>query len=178
MLLMEKYNTEIVPVLQKKLGLKNRMLVPSLKKIVVNCSSGDALVNAKVLEAISHDLMMITGQKPVVRKAKKSIATFKLRAGQPIGVSVTLRGKRMHEFFNRLVNIALPRSRDFKGLSRKAFDGRGNYTLGVSEQIIFPEILPEKVDKIRGMNITIVTSACDDQKSFELLAALGFPFRA
>lgn len=177
MMFEEKFNKEIAPTLQKKLGLKNRMLVPSLKKIVVNCSSGEVLVNAKVLEAIANDLMMITGQKPVVRKAKKSIATFKLREGQPIGVSVTLRSKRMYEFFNRLVNIALPRSRDFKGLSKKAFDGRGNYTLGVTEQIIFPEILPEKVDKIRGLNITIVTSAPDDQKSLELLSAMGFPFR-
>lgn len=177
MLIYEKYKKEVVPRLMESLNLKNKMLVPKLKKIVVNCSTGEALLNSKVLDSVASDLMSITGQKPVIRKAKKSIAGFKLRQGQPIGVSVTLRKRYMYEFYNRLVNVALPRTRDFKGLSKKAFDGNGNYSLGVTEQIIFPEILPEKVDKIRGMNITIVTSAKKDEHALELLSAMGFPFR-
>lgn len=173
----ERYQKEIVPALQKKLNIKNKMLVPCLKKIVVNSSTGDALLNAKVLESLSADIAAITCQRPVITKAKKSIATFKLRQGQAIGASVTLRNKRMYEFFNRLVNLALPRSKDFKGLSKKSFDGRGNYTLGISEYIIFPEILPEKVEKVRGLNITIVTSADTDAQALELLTSMGFPFR-
>ncbi len=178
MLFEERYKKEVAPALKKSLGLTNATLIPKMQKIVVNSCVSEALQNSKILDTVADEIATITGQKPVLRKAKKSIATFKLRAGQPIGVSVTLRGQRMYEFFNRLVNIALPRTRDFKGLSKRAFDGNGNYTLGVQEQIIFPEILPEKVDKTRGMNITIVTSASDDKQGFELLKALGFPFRS
>lgn len=178
MLLQERFKTEIVPQLMQKLGLKNRMLVPKLDKIVLNVSTGEALINPKILETVASELAQITGQKPVIRKAKKSIASFKLRQGQPIGASVTLRRQSMYDFFNRLVNLALPRTRDFKGCSRKAFDGHGNYTLGVAEQIIFPEIAPEKVEKVRGMNICIATTARNDQEAFELLKALGFPFRS
>jgi large subunit ribosomal protein L5 len=177
MMLQEKFKKEIFPALQAKLGIKNRMLVPKMTKIVVNSTTGDVLQNPKILDIIANDLATITGQKPVFTKAKKSIATFKLREGQPIGVMVTLRGERMYEFYSRLVNIAMPRTRDFKGFSKKSFDGRGNYTLGITEQIIFPEILPEKVDKIRGMNITIATTAKTDEHGRELLTALGFPFR-
>jgi large subunit ribosomal protein L5 len=178
MLLYEKYKKEIVPQLMQKLSIKNPMLVPRLEKIVVNSCSSDALQNVKVLDTISADMAAITGQKPSIRKAKKSIAGFKLRQGQPIGVSVTLRNQRMYEFYSRLVNIALPRTRDFKGLSKKSFDGQGNYTMGVTEQIIFPEVSSEKIEKIRGMNITIVTSAKDDKMALELLTTMGFPFRA
>lgn len=177
MLLHEQFKKEIVPQLMQKLGLKNRMLVPKLDKIVLNVSTGEALINPKVLETVASELTQITGQRPVFRKAKKSIANFKLRQGQPIGVSVTLRRQSMYDFFNRLVNLALPRTRDFKGCSRKGFDGHGNYTLGVAEQIIFPEIAPEKVEKVRGMNICIATTAKNDKDALELLAALGFPFR-
>jgi len=178
MLLEEKFKKVIAPELQKSLGLKNNTLVPKIKKIVVNSCVAEALQNSKILDNVADEIAIITGQKPVLRKAKKSIATFKLRAGQPIGVSVTLRNERMYEFFNRLVNIALPRTRDFKGFSKRAFDGKGNYTLGIQEQIIFPEIQAEKVDKSRGMNITIVTSAGDDKIGYELLKAFGFPFRS
>ncbi len=177
MLLQERFKKEIAPQLFAKLGLKNAMLVPKLDKIVLNASTGDALQNPKILEQIASELAAITGQKPVITKAKKSIATFKLREGQPIGVMVTLRGDRMYEFFNRLVNVALPRTRDFKGLSKKAFDGRGNYSMGITEQIIFPEIHADKVEKARGMNITIATTAQTDEQALELLTALGFPFR-
>lgn len=176
-MLQEIYHKEIVPKLKEVLKTKNRMLVPCLKKIVVNASSGEALTNSKVLEAMAADLAAITGQKPALRLAKKSIATYKLRKGQPLGVAVTLRKKNMYEFFNRLVNVALPRTRDFKGLSRKGFDKRGNYTLGIKEQTIFPEIVSEKVEKPRGMNITIVTSSEKDDEAYELLKLLGFPFR-
>ena len=178
MLFEERYKKEVAPALKKSLGITNATLIPKMQKIVVNSCVSEALQNSKILDTVADEIATITGQKPVLRKAKKSIATFKLRAGQPIGVSVTLRGERMYEFFNRLVNIALPRTRDFKGLSKRAFDGNGNYTLGVQEQIIFPEILPEKVDKSRGMNITIVTSTNDDKQGYELLKALGFPFRS
>lgn len=176
-MLYETYKKEIVPRLKEKLGIKNPMLVPRLEKIVVNSSTSEALKSPKVLDVISHELGMITGQRPVVRKAKKSIANFKLRKGQPLGVSVTLRRQRMYEFFNRLVNVALPRSRDFKGLPRRGFDGHGNYSLGVTEQIIFPEILAEKIERIWGMNVSIVTSTDSDEQAFELLSAMGFPFR-
>ncbi len=177
MLLYERYKKEIFPQLKQKLGIENPMLVPKLTKIVVNATTGEALQNSKILDTISSDIATITGQKPVIRKAKKSIATFKLREGQPIGVSVTLRNERMYEFFNRLVNVALPRTRDFKGLSKRSFDGNGNYTLGISEQIIFPEIVADTVEKSRGMSITIATSTRDDKQALELLTALGFPFR-
>lgn len=178
MLFEQRYKKEIAPQLKQVLDLKNDHLIPKIKKIVVNSCVSEALQNSKILETVADELALITGQKPVLRRAKKSIATFKLRAGQPIGVSVTLRNQRMYEFFNRLVNIALPRTRDFKGFSKRAFDGKGNYTLGIQEQIIFPEIQVEKVDKSRGMNITIVTSAGDDKRAYELLKALGFPFRS
>jgi len=178
MLLQEKFKKEIVPQLMEKLNIKNPMLVPKIKKIVVNSSTGDALQNPKILETIAKDIAAITGQKPIIRKAKKSIATFKLREGQPIGVSVTLRRQRAYEFLNRLVNVALPRTRDFKGLSKKSFDGRGNYTLGITEHTIFPEIVAEKVETVRGMNITIATSAKDNEQGYELLKAMGFPFRS
>jgi large subunit ribosomal protein L5 len=177
MLFQEKVNKEILPQLMKKLGLKNPMLVPKITKIVVNSTTGDILQNPKILDTIVEELTAITGQRPIRRKSKKSIATFKLRAGVAIGASVTLRRGLMYEFFNRLVNIALPRTRDFRGVSRKAFDGRGNYTLGIVEQIIFPEVTPEKIDKVRGMNVTICTTAKTDDHARELLAAMGFPFR-
>lgn len=176
-MLYEKYKKEVIPALQEKLGIKNPMLVPKIEKITLNSSTGEALQNPKILDGIAQDLAAITGQKPVIRRAKKSIAGFKLREGQPIGVSVTLRRKYMYEFFNRLVNVALPRTRDFRGLSRKSFDGRGNYSMGVKEHIIFPEISADKVDKVRGMSITITTSAKKDEHALELLTQLGFPFR-
>lgn len=177
MLLSEQYKKEVVPQLMQKLGVTNRMLVPKLDKIVVNVCTGEALINPKVLDTVVIELTQITGQRPVIRKAKKSIANFKLREGQAIAASVTLRGLRMYDFFNRLVNLALPRTRDFKGCSNKSFDGQGNYTMGVAEQIIFPEILQDKVDKVRGMNITIATTAKTDKEARELLVAMGFPFR-
>ena len=177
-MLQEKYKNEIVPQLAQKLGIKNPMLVPRLQKIVLSSSTGDAVQNPKVLDGIAADIAMITGQKPVITRAKKSIATFKLREGQPIGVTVTLRRERMYEFFNRLVNIALPRTRDFKGLPKKAFDGRGNYTFGIQEQIVFAEISPEKIEKTRGMNITMVTSTDTDEHARELLTMMGLPIRS
>lgn len=177
MLLQEKYNTEIKAKLKESLGIKNSMLIPKMEKIVLNCTTGEALQNPKMLDSIAAEISTITGQKPVITKARKSIAGFKLREGQPLGVSVTLRGKRMYEFFNRLVNVALPRTRDFKGLSKKGFDKSGNYSLGINEQIIFPEIMPEKVEKTHGLSITVVTSAKTDEHAYELLKALGFPFR-
>ena len=177
MLLEEKYKKEILPQLMQTLGIKNPMLVPRLDKIVVSCSTGEAVLNPKVLDGISEDLASITGQRPVKTIAKKSVATFKLRAGQPIGVTVTIRRQRMYEFFNRLVNVALPRTRDFKGLPPKAFDGHGNYNLGIKEQSIFPEIPADKIEKVRGMNITFVTTATKDEHARELLKALGLPLR-
>lgn len=173
----ENFKKNIAPSLKDKLSLKNVSLTPKIEKIVVNSCTGEALQNSKVLDTIAEEIATVTGQKPVIRKAKKSIAGFKLREGQPIGVSVTLRGTNMYEFFNRLVNITLPRTRDFKGLPKKAFDGNGNYTLGIQEQIVFPEIVPENVDKSRGMNITIVTSTRNDDHAFEMLKEMGFPFR-
>ncbi len=176
---MEFYTKEVVPGLLRRFKYKNIMEVPRLEKIVVNIGLGkEALQNIKVLDSASNDIMLITGQKPVITKAKKSIASFKLRAGMPIGSMVTLRGERMYEFLHKLVTIVLPRVRDFKGVSPKSFDGRGNYTLGLREQIIFPEIDYDKVDKIRGMNITITTTAKSDEEGFELIKLMGMPFRS
>ena len=176
--IIERYKETVVPALMKKFGYKNIMQVPKLEKIVVNMGLGEAIQNIKVIDTSLEELMTITGQKPVVTRAKRSIAQFKLRAGMPIGCMVTVRKKRMYEFFNRLVNVALPRVRDFKGVSNKAFDGRGNYTLGIREQIVFPEINYDKIDKIRGMNVVIVTTAKTDEEGKELLALLGMPFRS
>ncbi|MER3431602.1 MAG: 50S ribosomal protein L5 [Blastocatellia bacterium] len=175
--LKDKYKTEVAGALAKEFGIKNPMAVPRIKKVVVNMGLGEASSNAKILETAAEELKAITGQKPVITKAKKSIAAFKLRQGMSIGAMVTLRGDRMYEFLDRLISIALPRVRDFRGVSAKAFDGRGNYTLGVREQLIFPEIDFNKVDKTRGMNITIVTSAKNDQQARTLLKRLGMPFR-
>jgi large subunit ribosomal protein L5 len=175
--LKEYYQKEVVPALMKSLGLDNVMQVPKIEKVVVNIGLGEALDNPKALETASADLMAITGQKPVITKARKSIAAFKLREGRAIGAKVTLRGERMWSFLDRLMNVALPRVRDFRGVSRDAFDGRGNYTLGLREQLIFPEIEYDKIDKIRGMEITIVTTAKSDDHAAALLEMLGMPFR-
>jgi large subunit ribosomal protein L5 len=175
--LKERYQKEVAPAIAKEFGIKNPMAVPRVEKIVLNMGMGEAIANAKILDTAADELRAITGQKPIVTKAKKSIASFKLRQGMPIGVSVTLRGDRMYEFLDRLVSIALPRVRDFRGVSPKAFDGRGNYTIGVREQLIFPEIDFNKVDKQRGMNISIVTTARDDEQARSLLKGLGMPFR-
>ena len=175
--LKERYRKDIVPALMKELELDNVMQVPNLKKIVVNIGVGEALDDTKTLDAAVRDLEAITGQKPVVTVAKRSIANFKLREGRQIGAKVTLRGDRMWSLMDRLVNIALPRVRDFRGVSPKAFDGRGNYTLGLREQLIFPEIEYDKIDKIRGMEITFVTSAENDEQGTALLSKLGMPFR-
>lgn len=175
--LKDKYTREIVPRLQKAHGYKSNMRVPRLEKIVINIGLGEAISNAKVLDAAGSDLKWISGQKPVVGRARKSISNFKLRAGNPIGMMVTLRAERMYEFFDRLVNVAIPRIRDFRGVPTKSFDGRGNYTLGIKEQIIFAEINYDKVDKIRGMNVTICTSAETDEEARELLAEFGMPFK-
>jgi large subunit ribosomal protein L5 len=175
--LKEKYNKEIAPAIAKEFDIKNPMAIPRIEKIVVNMGIGEAISNAKILDTAVEELRSITGQKPVVTKAKKSIASFKLRQGMNIGTMVTLRGERMYEFLDRLISVALPRVRDFRGVSAKAFDGRGNYTLGVREQLIFPEIDFNKVDKTRGMNISIVTTAKTDEQSRALLKALGMPFR-
>ena len=174
--LKEKYLNEVVPSLQEKYNYKSIMEVPKLEKIVINMGVGDATQNSKLIEAAVADLTQIAGQKPVVTKAKKSIAVFKVREGQEIGCKVTLRGARMYEFLSKLVNVALPRVRDFRGVSAKAFDGRGNYTLGVKEQLIFPEINYDKVVKVRGMDIVIVTTAKNDEQGRELLKLLGMPF--
>jgi large subunit ribosomal protein L5 len=174
--LRELYKTETVPALTKQFGYSNIMAVPKLVKINVNMGLGEAISNAKLLDVAVDELASITGQKPVITKAKKSIAAFKLRQGMPIGVTVTLRGDRMYEFLDRLISIALPRVRDFRGVPSKSFDGRGNYTLGLKDQLIFPEIDYGKVDKARGMNITVVTNARSDNEAFELLKALGMPF--
>jgi large subunit ribosomal protein L5 len=176
--LRSKFEKEVAPALLKELELKNPMAVPRLHKIVVNMGVGEATQNAKVLDPAVNELGQITGQKPVVTRAKKSIAAFKVRAGQSIGAMVTLRGDRMYEFMDRLVNIVLPRVRDFKGVSSKSFDGRGNFTLGLHDQLIFPEISYEKVDKLKGMNVTIVTTAANDNQARTLLKHLGMPFRA
>jgi len=175
--LKEKYKNEIVPGLMKKFGYRNVMQVPKLEKIVVNVGVGDAIQNVKLLDSAVSDLASITGQKPAIKRAKKAISNFKLKAGMPIGCMVTLRKNHMYEFFDRLVNVAIPRVRDFRGTSPTSFDGRGNYNLGVEEQIIFPEIDYDKVEKIRGMNITICTTAKTDEEGFELLKAMGMPFR-
>jgi len=173
-----RFQKEVAPTLMKEFDLKNPMAVPHLHKIVVNMGVGEATQNAKILDPAVHELGQITGQKPVVTRAKKSIAAFKVREGQAIGAMVTLRGDRMYEFFDRLVNVVLPRVRDFKGVSTKSFDGRGNYTLGLHDQLIFPEIDYAKVDKQKGMNVTIVTTARSDDQSRALLRHLGMPFRA
>jgi len=173
-----RFEKEVAPALLKELELENPMAVPRLHKIVVNMGVGEATQNAKVLDPAVNELGQITGQKPVVTRAKKSIAAFKVRQGQSIVAMVTLRGDRMYEFFDRLVNIVLPRVRDFRGVSSKSFDGRGNYTIGLHDQLIFPEISYEKVDKLKGMNVTIVTTAANDNQARSLLKHMGMPFRA
>jgi large subunit ribosomal protein L5 len=175
--LRDKYKSEVVPALMKEFELKNVMAVPRLEKVVINMGMGEATQNAKVLDPAVAELTQITGQKPIVTKAKKSIAAFKVREGMPIGAMVTLRGDRMYEFLDRLMNVALPRVRDFRGVSTKSFDGRGNYTLGLRDQLIFPEIDYSKVDKQKGMNVTIVTTASSDDQARSLLKAMGMPFR-
>lgn len=176
-MLQEQYKKTLSAQVASQLGITNKMRIPRLVKIAVNSSTAEATQNAKILEKVSQELLLITGQKPKLCRAKKSIATFKLREGMPIGSMVTLRGKSMYNFFTRLVSIALPRVRDFKGLSKKGFDGRGNYTLGITEQIVFPEISSDKVDKVRGFNITLVTSAHTDKEGEALLRALGLPLK-
>jgi large subunit ribosomal protein L5 len=176
--LQDQYKAEIVPKLKEKFGYRNVMQVPRLSKVVVNMGLGDAIENVKVIETAAAEIGIITGQKPVVTKARKSIANFKLREGVPIGVMVTLRRTQMYHFLDKLIAIALPRVRDFKGVSPRGFDGRGNYTLGIKEQIMFPEVNYDKIDKIRGMNITIVTTARTDEEGLELLRLMGMPFRA
>ena len=171
------YEKEVVPKLVETFKYKNIMQVPKLEKIVLNMGLGEAIHNIKLLDSAAEEMAQIAGQKPVITRAKKSIAAFKLREGMPIGCTVTLRKKKMNDFFNRLVNIALPRVRDFRGISGKAFDGRGNYSLGIKEQIIFPEIDYDKIDKIKGLNITVVTTAQNDEEGKELLKLLGMPFR-
>ena len=176
--LQDRYKAEIVPKLKEKFGYRNVMQVPKLSKVVVNMGLGDAIENVKVIETAAAEIGIITGQKPVVTKARKSIANFKLREGVPIGVMVTLRRNQMYHFLDKLIAIALPRVRDFKGVSPRGFDGRGNYTIGIKEQIMFPEVNYDKIDKIRGMNITIVTTARTDEEGLELLRLMGIPFRA
>ncbi len=175
--LRERYTKEILPALVKEFSFRNVMEAPRVKKVVVNIGMGEALDNAKALDAAAHDLTIITGQKVLVTKAKKDISNFKLRAGKPVGVVVTLRGERMWSFLDRLMNVALPRVRDFRGVSSKGFDGRGNYTLGLREQLVFPEIEYDKIDKLRGMEVTVVTSARNDEHGRRLLALLGMPFQ-
>jgi large subunit ribosomal protein L5 len=175
--LKERYRTEVVPTLVEKFGYDNIMQVPRLQKVVVNVGAGEALQNAKALDAISQDLMTITGQKPIITRAKKSIASFKLREGNPIGVKVTIRGNRMFDFLDRLMNVALARQRDFRGVSSDSFDGRGNYAIGLTEQLVWPEIDYDQIDRIRGMGITIVTTAQTDDEARQLLALLGMPFK-
>ena len=174
--LKERYRDEIVPLMMQEQGYKNSMQVPRLDKIVLNIGLGEAIQNQRALEAATNDLSLISGQRPVITRAKWSIASFKLRAGMAIGLMVTLRGERMYEFFDRLVNAALPRVRDFQGVPAKAFDGRGNYTLGIREQIIFPEIDYDKVDKIRGLQVSIITTARTDEEARRLLELMGIPF--
>jgi large subunit ribosomal protein L5 len=176
--LRDRYEKEVRPALMKEFELNNPMAAPKLHKIVINMGVGEATQNAKVLDPAAQELAQITGQKPVITRARKSIAAFKVRAGMPIGAMVTLRGDRMYEFFDRLVNVALPRVRDFRGVSTKSFDGRGNYTLGLRDQLVFPEIDYSKVDKLKGMNVTIVTTAGSDDQARALLKHLGMPFRA
>src|SRR5664280_355460 len=176
--LVERYKSDVVPKLMKRFGYKNQMQVPRLRKIVVNVGLGEATANPKLIESTVQELSAIVGQKPVVTRARKSIANFKLRQGMPIGVMVTLRRERMWEFLDRLVSIVLPRVRDFRGVSSRAFDGAGNYTLGLKEQIVFPEVNFDKVDKVKGMNITVVTTAETNEEAKELLSQLGMPFRS
>lgn len=175
--LKEKYTNEIVPGLMSKFNYSSIMQVPKVEKIIINMGVGEAVANAKSLDTAVEDLQIIAGQKPVVTRAKKSIAGFKLREGMPIGAKVTLRGERMYHFLDKLMNVSLPRVRDFRGISSKAFDGRGNYTLGLKEQLIFPEIEYDQIDKVRGMDIVIVTSAKTDEEARELLTQMGMPFR-
>jgi large subunit ribosomal protein L5 len=172
-----KYRDQIVPQLMKEFSFKNIMEVPKLERIVINMGLGEAVQNAKLIETAVEELTAITGRKPIVTRAKKSIATFKLREGMPIGVMVTLRREQMYDFLDRLISIALPRTRDFKGVSPKAFDGRGNYTLGIREQIVFPEINYDRIDRIKGMNVTLVTTAETDEQGRALLKSFGMPFR-
>ncbi len=176
--LKDRYLKEVVPALTKEFGYKNVMAVPKIKKVVVNMGLGEATQNVKIVDTGSDELARITGQRPVTRRAKKSIAAFKVRKGMPVGTMVTLRGERMYEFLDRLMNVALPRVRDFRGVSPKGFDGRGNFTLGLRDQLIFPEIDYMKVDKTRGMNVSVVTSARTDQEARKLLQLIGMPFRA
>ncbi len=176
-ILKKKYLEEVVPVMQQRFGYANVMQIPRLTKVVVNMGVGDAKEDAKFLEGALNDLQTITGQRPSIRKAKKSVASFKLRAGQSIGCMVTLRGNRMYDFVERLIHAALPRTRDFQGLNPNAFDGRGNYTMGLREQLIFPEINADRVARSRGMDITVVTTATTDEEARAFLAGLGFPFR-
>ena len=173
----EYYENEVVPAMMKKFEYKNKMAVPKLEKIVVNMGLGEAKENAKAIESAAGDMAIVTGQKPITTKAKKSIANFKLREGMPIGCKTTLRAEKMYSFADRLINVALPRVRDFHGVSGEAFDGRGNYTLGIKEQLIFPEIQYDKIDKIRGMDIIFVTTAGTDEEAKELLTLFGMPFR-
>jgi large subunit ribosomal protein L5 len=174
--LRERYQREIVPALTKEFNFSNPMQVPKVEKVVINIGMGEALQNAKSMDAALADLTAIAGQKPVVTRARKSIANFKLREGQPIGAMVTLRGERMYEFLDRLISIALPRIRDFRGVSRRSFDGRGNYSIGLREQIVFPEVDYDRVDKLRGLEVAIVTTARDDNEGYALLKNMGMPF--
>ena len=176
--LRDRYEKEVVPALKKEFGYNNVMAVPKIEKVVVNMGLGEATSNVKIIETGSDELARITGQKPVTRRAKKSIAAFKVRKGQPVATSVTLRGERMYEFLDRLLSIALPRVRDFRGVSPKGFDGRGNFTLGLKDQLLFPEIDYMKVDKARGMNVSVVTTAKTDEEARRLLKFIGMPFRA
>lgn len=175
--LLDKYRSEVVASLVTKFGYKNVMQIPKITKVVVNMGVGEAVADPKILDVATNDLTQITGQKPLITRAKKSIAAFKLREGMPIGAKVTLRGERMYYFLDKLFNVALPRIRDFRGIPTNGFDGRGNFTLGLKEQLIFPEISIDKVDKVRGMDITIVTTALTDQEGIELLRAMGMPFK-
>lgn len=172
----EKYRKDVVPVLKKEFGIDNPMAVPKIEKVVLNMGVGEAITNVKIVEAAAEELTKIAGQRAVITRARKSIATFKLREGMPIGCRVTLRGARMYEFLDRLLNIALPRVRDFRGVPTRAFDGRGNYTLGIKDHLVFPEIDPGKVDKSKGLNVTIVTTAGSDDRARVLLRELGMPF--
>ena len=176
--LQEKYLKEVVPAMTEKFGYKNVMELPKIEKIIINMGVGEAVGNSKALDSAVEDLTVIAGQKPILTRAKKSLAAWKLRAGMPIGCKVTMRGTRMYQFLDKFVNIALPRVRDFRGVSGKAFDGRGNYSVGLKEQLIFPEIEYDKIDKVRGMNIIVVTTAKTDEEAKELLRLLGMPFSA
>ena len=176
--LQEKYKNEVVPELTKKFGYKNIMQLPKIEKVIINMGVGEAVGNPKALDAAVNDLTIIAGQKPILTRAKKSLAAWKLREGMPIGTKVTLRGTRMYQFLDKFINVALPRVRDFRGVSSTAFDGRGNYVVGLKEQLIFPEIEYDKIDKLRGMNIVIVTTAEKDEEARELLKLMGMPFKA